>query len=83
MLFRSYFFFHLGLDSLKDGGVLTFITTNYYPTADGAIKLRKDFYERTNIVRLINFGEITVFDSARGQHNLITILQRSFAPSAD
>jgi adenine-specific DNA-methyltransferase len=78
-----YFFFHLGLDALKDGGVLTFITTNYYPTADGAIKLRKDFYERTNIVRLINFGEITVFDSARGQHNLITILQRSVAPGAD
>lgn len=78
-----YFFFHLGLDALKDGGVLTFITTNYYPTADGAIKLRKDFYERTNIVRLINFGEITVFDSARGQHNLITILQRSVAPSVD
>lgn len=78
-----YFFFHLGLDNLVDGGVLTFITTNYYPTADGAIKLRKDFYERANVVRLINFGEITVFDSARGQHNLITILQRSFAPSAD
>lgn len=78
-----YFFFHLGLDNLKDGGVLTFITTNYYPTADGAIKLRKDFYERTNVVRLINFGEITVFDSARGQHNLITILQKSVAPSAD
>lgn len=78
-----YFFFHLGLDALKDGGVLTFITTNYYPTADGAVKLRKDFYERTNIVRLINFGEITVFDSARGQHNLITILQKSIAPSAD
>lgn len=75
-----YFFFHLGIDSLKDGGVLTFITTNYYPTADGAIKLRKDFYERTDIVRLINFGEITVFDSARGQHNLITILRRSNAP---
>lgn len=78
-----YFFFHLGLDCLKDGGVLTFITTNYYPTADGAIKLRKDFYERTNVVHLINFGEITVFDSARGQHNLITILQRANAPSAD
>lgn len=77
-----YFFFHLGLDNLKDGGVLTFITTNYYPTADGAIKLRKDLYERANIVRLINFGEITVFDSARGQHNLITILQRLNVPDA-
>ena len=78
-----YFFFHLGIDNLKDSGTLTFITTNYYPTADGAIKLRKDFCERTNILRLINFGEITVFDSARGQHNLITILQRANAPSID
>lgn len=78
-----YFFFHLGLDYLKEDGVLTFITTNYYPTADGAIKLRKDFYERTNIIRLINLGGITVFDSARGQHNLITILQRSDAPNND
>jgi len=78
-----YFFFHLGLDCLKDGGALTFITTNYYPTANGAIRLRKDFYERSNIVRLINFDEITVFDSARGQHNLITILQRANNPSTD
>lgn len=71
-----YFFFSLGVDALKENGVLTFITTNYYPTADGAVKLRKDFYERTNIIRLINFGEITIFESAKGQHNLITILEK-------
>jgi adenine-specific DNA-methyltransferase len=78
-----YFFFHLGLDNLKEEGILTFITTNYYPTADSAIKLRKDIYERSNIVKLINFGDITVFDSARGQHNLITVLQRSDIPDKD
>ena len=78
-----YFFFHLGLDNLKEGGVLTFITTNYYPTADGAVKLRKDFYARADIVRLINFGEVTVFDSARGQHNLITILEKTATPNSD
>lgn len=78
-----YYFFHLGLDLLQDKGFLGFITTNYYPTADGAVKLRKDFYERANIIRLINFGEITVFDSARGQHNLITFLRKAVYPEVD
>lgn len=78
-----YYFFHVSLDCLNDKGVLSFITTNYYPTADGAVKLRKDFYERANIIRLINFGEVTVFDSARGQHNLITILQRDVEPKSE
>lgn len=71
-----YFFFHLGLDNLKDGGILSFITTNYYPTADGAIKLRKDLYERSNVIELINFNEYKIFESALGQHNMITIVQK-------
>jgi len=71
-----YYFFHLGLDNLKQRGVLSFITTNYYPTADGAMKLRKDFYERTDVVELINFNEYKIFESALGQHNMITILQK-------
>lgn len=78
-----YFFFHLGLDNLNDSGILTFISTNYYPTADGAIKLRKDFYERTNVLELINFNEYKVFESALGQHNLITILQKVELPQSD
>ena len=35
-----YFFFHLSLTMLKLNGVSSFITTNYYVTADGAVKLR-------------------------------------------
>jgi len=71
-----YFFFHLGLDNLRDGGILTFISTNYYPTADGAIKLRRDMYERSNVLELINFNEYKIFESALGQHNMITLLQK-------
>ena len=41
-----YFFFHKGLDLLVDNGELAFITTNYYPTATGAKKLRRDFKNR-------------------------------------
>lgn len=71
-----YLFFHLGLDNLKNGGVLSLITTNYYITATGAVKLRNDFKERSTILNLINFNELKIFESALGQHNLITTLQK-------
>ncbi|MBD3843401.1 MAG: Eco57I restriction-modification methylase domain-containing protein, partial [Campylobacterales bacterium] len=71
-----YFFFHIGLDNLKNGGILSLITTNYYITATGAVKLRNDFQERSTILNLINFNELKIFESALGQHNLITTLQK-------
>ena len=71
-----YFFFHLGLDILREGGILSFITTNYYITATGADKLRKDIQNRSTLLNLINFNELKIFESASGQHNLITILQK-------
>jgi adenine-specific DNA-methyltransferase len=71
-----YFFFHLGLDLLQEGGVLSFISTNYYITATGAKKLRDDFKIRSTVINLINFNELKIFESALGQHNLITILQK-------
>lgn len=71
-----YFFFHLGLDLLQEGGVLSFISTNYYITATGAKKLRDDFKNRSTVLDLVNFNELKIFESALGQHNLITILQK-------
>lgn len=71
-----YFFFHLAIDLVKKGGIITFITTNYYPTATGAVKLRKDIRARTIIHKLINFNQLTIFENAKGQHNLITILEK-------
>ena len=71
-----YFFFHIGLDLLKPGGVLSYITTNYFTTATGGTKLRLDLKMRSDILELINFGELKVFKSAAGQHNMITILQK-------
>lgn len=72
-----YFFFHKGLDILNKVGELAFITTNYYPTATGAKRLRTDLKNRTFIRRLINFNEVRVFESALGQHNMITILTKN------
>lgn len=75
-----YFFFHLGLDVLKDHGILTFISTNYYLTATNADKLRADYKSRATPLRFINFNELKIFESAIGQHNLITQLQKGVHP---
>lgn len=71
-----YFFFHLALNILKPNGCCSFITTNYYITALGARNLRADFKHRATLDELINFNEMKIFESALGQHNLITMLTK-------
>lgn len=71
-----YYFFHLAIDNLKQNGSLAFITTNYFITATGALKLREDIQNRTTVLNIVNFNELKVFESALGQHNMITILQK-------
>lgn len=72
-----YFFFHLSITLSKRNSIISFITTNYFITADGALKLRQDFKTRTSPLHLINFNEFKIFDSALGQHNIITILKNT------
>ena len=71
-----YYFFHLSLNIAKDNGNISFITTNYYLTADSAITLRKDLKERSVLLKLVNFGELKIFENAQGQHNMITLLRK-------
>ena len=71
-----YFFFHLSFNISRVDGHIAFITTNYYPTASGGNKLRSDFKERSVVRKMINFNELRVFPSAKGQHNMITILTK-------
>ena len=80
-----YYFFHLGLDLLKTDGVLSFITTNYYFTSTGGVKLRSDIKKRSTIRKIINFNTASIFETAKGQHNAVTILTRgkSQNPSAN
>ena len=71
-----YFFFHRAIDLCKNGGIISFITTNYFTTADGALKLRLDIQNRTQVLKLVNFKEVKLFESAMGQHSLISILKK-------
>jgi len=72
-----YFFFMKSIDILKENGNFGFITTNYFLTADGAVKLRKELKDRTAIYNIINFNEMKLFESALGQHNIITIFKKT------
>lgn len=76
-----YFFFHRSLDISKQKGVIHFITTNYYLTATAGKLLRSDLYDRSSVSKLINFNELKIFETAQGQHNLLTLLQRENAQS--
>lgn len=69
-----YFFFHQALNISNQGAHVAFITTNYYPTATGAKMLRSDLCRRASILRLVNFNQLKIFESAQGQHNMITLL---------
>ncbi|MGH2639039.1 MAG: Eco57I restriction-modification methylase domain-containing protein, partial [Rhabdochlamydiaceae bacterium] len=69
-----YFFFHCALNIGNRVSHVAFITTNYYPTATGAKTLRTDLSKRASIMRLVNFNELKIFESAQGQHNMITLL---------
>ena len=71
-----YFFFHLGILLLKSKGKMSFITTNYFLTSDGGDFLRLDIKQQTTIDSLINLNSLKVFESAKGQHNIITFISK-------
>jgi adenine-specific DNA-methyltransferase len=75
-----YLFFHKAIDLSKQKSQIVFITTNYYVTATAAEKLRNDLKQRTVIKKIVNFNELRLFESARGQHNMITILTKNNNP---
>lgn len=66
-----YFFIYRGIDVLKEDGILTYITTNYFITADGAKNLRKFLRVNTDFIQVFNFNDHKLFKSAIGQHNMI------------
>ena len=78
-----YYFFHIALNNVKQKGEIAFITTNYYVTADSVVKLRTDFKSRSGIRKLVNFNELKIFDTAQGQHSMLTFLSKQYDVSFD
>lgn len=66
-----YYFIHLGMALLAEGGVLGFITTGYFFTADGASGLRTAMAQNGSFVDLARFEGGSLFKDAAGQSNVI------------
>ena len=74
-----YFFIHLGIDKLKPGGLLSFITTNYWLTKSkktGIKYLKPHIANDCYLIQFIDLSKIKVFQDAKGQHNCIFVLQK-------
>jgi len=76
-----YFFIHLGINKLKPGGLLSFITTKYWLTKSkktGIKYLKPHIVNDCFIVQYIDLSSIKLFKEALGQHNCIFVLQKKY-----
>jgi adenine-specific DNA-methyltransferase len=74
-----YFFIHLGIEKLNPGGILTYITTNYWITKSektGIRLLKPHILDECFLLQYIDLSQLTLFRGARGQHNCIFLLQK-------
>jgi len=74
-----YYFIHLGIEKLNLGGILTFITTNYWITKSkktGIKLLKPHVLEECYLLQYIDLSRLQLFEGAKGQHNCIFVLQK-------
>ncbi len=74
-----YYFVHLGIEKLNPGGILSFITTNYWITKSkktGIKLLKPHILEECFLLQYIELSNLKLFKGAKGQHNCIFVLQK-------
>jgi adenine-specific DNA-methyltransferase len=74
-----YYFIHVGIEKLKPGGILSYITTNYWITKSkktGIKFLKPHILEECFLLQYIDLSKLTLFKGAEGQHNCIFVLQK-------
>ena len=74
-----YYFIHLGILKLNPGGILSFITTNYWITKSkktGIKLLKPHILDECFLLQYIDLSHLKVFKGAEGQHNSIFVLQK-------
>ena len=72
-------FYEAGYNNLKDGGILTFITSNKWMRAGYGEKLRNFLSSKTNPIFLIDFAGQKVFESATVDVNILLFKKESNA----
>lgn len=70
-----YFFIYKGFDYLNEDGILCYLTSNYFLTADGAKKLRAFIKNSFFINDIMDFKQEKIF-KGRGLHSCIYTLSK-------
>lgn len=68
-------FFQIGLDNLKDGGFLGYITMNTFFKSVNGRALRKYFQEKRFQIKIIDFGNVQIFQS-RNTYTCVCIIEK-------
>lgn len=71
-----YFFILKAIELLEDGGILSYLTTNYWLRAEGAIKLRETLKNNGGFLEVYNY-DFSLFTKAKGQHNLVFLWKKN------
>lgn len=66
-----------GLDMLRDGGVLCFIAQNNWTTSSGASKMREKVVTDSRILKMVDFNDYMIFESADIQTMVMLFLHDS------
>lgn len=70
-----YFFIEKAMEILKPNGILSYITTNYWLKADSGKTLRYFLRKNGKFLEINNFN-MSVFEEAPGQHNIIFLWKK-------
>ncbi|MFX0187373.1 MAG: Eco57I restriction-modification methylase domain-containing protein [Candidatus Hodarchaeota archaeon] len=74
-----YFFIHLGILKLNPGGILSFITTNYWITKSektGIKLLKPHILDECFLLQYVDLSRLKLFKGAEGQHNCVFVIQK-------
>ena len=69
------YFYEKGVNVLRNGGCLTFITSNKFFRGDYGERLREFLNSNTKIEQIIDFGNAPIFEAT--VHTSITVLQKN------
>ncbi|MBC8553700.1 MAG: N-6 DNA methylase [Candidatus Brocadiales bacterium] len=69
----SIIFFELGANILKNGGKLSFITSNQFLSAEYGRKCRELFLTKFKIEKIVDFGDLPIFEDALTYVSIFTL----------
>lgn len=66
-------FYENGFNQLKNKGIITFISSNKWMRTNYGKSTRRFFNEKTNPLKLIDFGNVQIFESATVDTNILML----------